>query len=1831
MSNTIDERVVVLKFDNKDFETNAQQSLATLDKLDRGLKLDSANKSLSGLMVSSKSLGLDNIGANLDALTKRFSTFGIIGMTALNRITNAAISTGVAMVKGVINPIVEGGKRRAMNVEQADFMLHGLMDDEEKIKSIMQSAKDSVTDTAYSYDVATKAAAQFAAAGVEVGEDLDNVLKAVTGTAATFNADYAGIADVFQKIASAGKVTGDEFNQLTARGVPVVDVLVDYINAINDGQDIATEGLKQYVHEVTDGMQIAGDAIYEFRKKGLISFDLFSQAMAYSFGEHAKAANDTVTGVFSNIQAALARTGEMFYAPIIKQKGPLVQFLMAVKSKINEFNKVLAPFATAVASAANKILSWSTTIVKQIKLSWIGEITGKLTEAINKFFRFGDAVEQAVKKPVEAVKDLEKAIKTVTPEEAQAAWDIWLKGTYGNGEARKKALEEVGLSYENVQGYVNELIEAQFDESKMATKVAEAGTKGANKAADAQKKLNEEIERQKKELPPAYKVWLSLKYTLGGIANIGKGIADAFKKVASNFKMPKVAAEGLVDKVFELSQRFYLLTSRVRLSEDSAKKIANVLKKVGSVIKTVVTTVINIGKTVGPVVINVIKTIVSTVKNGVISIIDFIKKVKSAADGSERFQKVLTLFKNIAKGVVGAFKDIVSHFGEFVDKLKESDGFAKFKEQFEGAGNAIKDKVLPHLDRLIDDLTNLTSGKGFNLPSVESAVSFFSGIFEKLAGFVEKIKKGKDVVVDFLKNLKPGTGGTGSPVAAFIGGSANGDNILSTIKQQYDKIKKQLEEYFKDFDLEKAGESFKKAFEKLNDKLGNVDWSKVTDAIVGVGKVVLLFKSITGLNKIVKTVVGTLKSIGAAAKNISTSVQELVGAFKFKFRMEGLKAFATAVGIIAASVAVLALVDSKYDTYNATKTVEELLMCMVGVALILRKFGGDFKDLAGIGVAFGGMGAGILMMAGAMQSIAKLNSIDPAGLDMAMQAIISLLVVMTAAAKFASGGGGIGIAALAAGIMLLIPAIYAFSKMKWTTFGEGAGKVAILMGALVLISQQAKQAAGGAGVILALALAVDMLTIPLMALSLIPTDKLAGAALAISLVIAVLAGSAQIASGAVGGAASILAMVIPIVAAAVSLAVLATLPWENVLAAAKSLAGVIAATALAAKLAEGTLSGAVSIAIVLGVAAAALGILANMDNPEAVLPIALGLSVVIMACAGAIALLGKTGWADGAKAALQLVEFLGVLGLAITGIGVLLNKFDKGGLTEAALERMQTVLELFGGAIGAFVGGIAEGITSVLPQIGKDLSGFADNASSFITAFKDFDPAPIKGLAGALAALTGGNLLDRLANFGTGKSSLSKIGEQLKEFGEPMLYFSLLMAQVPEDTPTKAGAAIGAAQTVAEKGNSIKEFKPDKFTDGLVAFGQAMYRYSISIAKVNSEGINSANAAIRTTMGVVRSVNQNGGDSTALVNFGLNIYDFAQDFAKFSDAAAKVNAGGVEGLIKSAKEMLAFAKSAENVNTAGLSSISASMGSFVSGFSASMASAGNINMGNLSGLQSQMSQLQGIVKQAQGLDSSAISKFVNAFNQAGSKGVDGFIKAFTGAASKARAAASGLVTAANGGLTSVSSSAYSTAYNVGSNVGQGLINGLNSKIAAIRAKSAEAGRAAAVPAASGAKTHSPSAITIKIGEYVGEGLVVGMQRWIGRISDTSSELGSTAANTVSGALNRMRDIIQGDYGDLTITPVLDLSEVESRAAQLSGIFGDQTVGLNGFANSVAASMAGMRNAETANDKLISALKGIKSDSQNNTFNITVDGAENPEDFADRLLRRMKIRTRTANG
>ena len=94
MSRTIDERIVEMRFDNRQFEQNVQTSLSTLDKLKRGLDLDNAAKSLDGLGDAAKRCDMSVLGKSVETVQAKFSAFQVVAMTTLSNITNSAVNTG---------------------------------------------------------------------------------------------------------------------------------------------------------------------------------------------------------------------------------------------------------------------------------------------------------------------------------------------------------------------------------------------------------------------------------------------------------------------------------------------------------------------------------------------------------------------------------------------------------------------------------------------------------------------------------------------------------------------------------------------------------------------------------------------------------------------------------------------------------------------------------------------------------------------------------------------------------------------------------------------------------------------------------------------------------------------------------------------------------------------------------------------------------------------------------------------------------------------------------------------------------------------------------------------------------------------------------------------------------------------------------------------------------------------------------------------------------------------------------------------------------------------------------------------------------------------------------------------------------------------------------------------------------------------------------------------------------------------------------------------------------------------------------------------------------
>lgn len=109
MSRTIDERVVEMKFDNKQFETNVRTSMSTLEKLKDSLNMRGAAKSFEELDKASKKVDMSGLGSAVESVRLKFSALQVVAITALQNITNSAISAGERLVRALSIDQVSAG------------------------------------------------------------------------------------------------------------------------------------------------------------------------------------------------------------------------------------------------------------------------------------------------------------------------------------------------------------------------------------------------------------------------------------------------------------------------------------------------------------------------------------------------------------------------------------------------------------------------------------------------------------------------------------------------------------------------------------------------------------------------------------------------------------------------------------------------------------------------------------------------------------------------------------------------------------------------------------------------------------------------------------------------------------------------------------------------------------------------------------------------------------------------------------------------------------------------------------------------------------------------------------------------------------------------------------------------------------------------------------------------------------------------------------------------------------------------------------------------------------------------------------------------------------------------------------------------------------------------------------------------------------------------------------------------------------------------------------------------------------------------------------------
>lgn len=1043
MSKTVDERVVEMRFDNKQFEANVKTSMSTLDKLKSSLKLGDASKGLENIDKASKNISFDTIASGVEALQKRFSTFGIVGMRVIQNITDSMMGLASKTTSFLTDGIIQGGKNRAMNLENAHFQLQGLLKDEEAVAAVMKNVSDSVDGTAYSLDSAAKVASQLAASGMRAGDQMFSSLRAVAGVAAMTNSEYDEIGRIFTKVAGQGRLMGDDLLSLSSRGMN------------------AAATLGTYLHK-------SEAEVREMVSKGKLDFQTFAAAMDDAFGEHAKKANETFTGALSNIRAALARIGALFISPLVEQNGALVQLFNAIRQRINDIKSAIQPvadlFVKGVTTMANALTAFltkldiKTPIEKMMngiipkwdqfssKLEAAGisadDFQKKLTEVASKH---GVSVDSLIQKygSLGKVMSAGKISKSIIIETLKsfvgieksasaAATEITgkletfnkvtreiINGNYGNGAARVKALTDAGYEYATMQKLVNyvwerngktwkdcnisadELTNAISGLSKEELKsigyTEEQASKIRELAEEAEKTgtpLNELISKMTK---PSGKELIidSFRNALKGLSGVMSAVRNAFAEMVKPFS---------TDVFTTIAEKIHSFSEKLVLSEENADKLKRTFK-------------------------------------GLFSVLDLIRSIVGGA--------FRTAF-NILSAVLGAFNlnvlDVAAYIGDaitkFRDWIKEHNLLAKAIEV-----------VVPIIKSVADSIGNWVKNNEKIQNGIKNLISFLDSAGQSISNWIDGLKETDNIpqyiISGFINGLKSGAS---TIVNAMI---ELGRSILSAIKgvlgihspsTEFFTIGENVIQGF--INGIKSGVS---ALLSLVGDIGNqcigvlsqIDFAK----IFAVGIIGGIIYTANNLLNTIKAFAAPAAGIGHMTNSIGSFFDALSASIKpnkWKNMSKTIMELAVAVGILSASVYALAQLETGklWGAIGALGALAAILGVLSFAVSKMDVSGGGFSKLSLVLV---GVTASLYVMASAIKKLEFLNEDNIAPVLGGLTAMITgLAAILLALGKLTKGAGakdiskaGSMLIKISAAMMLMTLTIKAISKLEPTEITKG--------------------------------------------------------------------------------------------------------------------------------------------------------------------------------------------------------------------------------------------------------------------------------------------------------------------------------------------------------------------------------------------------------------------------------------------------------------------------------------------------------------------------------------------------------------------------------------------------------------------------------------------------------------------------------------------------------------------------------------------------------------------------------------------------------------------------
>lgn len=1067
MSTVIDERVVSMQFDNKQFEKNVATSMSTLDKLKQKLHFKGATKGLEEVQAATKKVDFKDMeiaatksGLHVTDVWQKFKNF------LEDEIANSLKNTAIRITKAfTIDPIKTGLNEYETQLNAVQTILANTSHKGttlDQVNAALDELNTYADKTIYNFTEMTRNIGTFTAAGI----DLETSVSAIQG--------IANLAAVSGSTSQQASTAMYQLSQALASGKVR---LMDWNSVVNAG--MGGEVFQNALKETAKAHGVAIDSIIEkqgsFREslsEEWLTADILTETLAKftdTTTELGRTATDAATKVktFTQLMDTLKESAQSGWAQTWRL---VIGDFEEAKEMWTNVSEELGGIIGRSAEKRNKMLA------ETLDSGWDKYLTagGIFDESAYTEHLVYFAKQRGV--ALDQMKDDEGKLLSVSDALRKSFNDKTL-----TSDVLSESLNELATRYSKVsdeelknEGFTREQINTLVEFNRQI----QNGEKSIDEFAESISKLS------------------GREMLIDTFANIYKAIKNIITPIKQAWE-DIFPSEGKAKTLYNIIKAIRNFTASLVMSEKNMDKLRRTFAGLFAVIDIVWTVVKTLGKALASIIklispsglLGGILSITAAIGDFLVGIRDVIKgskKIESFGEGIVKvFDKIITIIKNFSKAVkqrieapgLEGFMDLLKSLWSIVKNV-----FGAIWNVISGIGKSLFDAIDGTGINSILDLLNAGL-----LTSIFLAIrNVLNSIKDIKEGFADVLESVGDTLRSFQAKVKAAAL---KEVAIAIAILAASVVALSLVKEEnlnralaaismlglglfaalhaMGNLKTVAVSFSTMVGLATAVMLVAKALSTLADIPENRMESSILALTVIFGALVVLINQIGNLSQVASmSALTDKKQRHSLDKQISNMVKQIVkiafalipmaiamkimGTMDWPDILKGLTLIVTLVGAVSAAMWAINKFSDKMDSTPDTKQgLGKTITLTIGKALQIAILAGalaklaiaialisfiDWPDLAkGFVVVLGSVG----MIMGSMWLLSKMK-------------FDSTPLIKSAFAIYALTSALIPLA-----ISLLI-----VGQMKWDTIGRGltamTGAMAILAGALTGISLAAK-------------------------------------------------------------------------------------------------------------------------------------------------------------------------------------------------------------------------------------------------------------------------------------------------------------------------------------------------------------------------------------------------------------------------------------------------------------------------------------------------------------------------------------------------------------------------------------------------------------------------------------------------------------------------------------------------------------------------------------------------------------------------------------------------------